>query len=177
VRRPDVLLLDEPTNHLDLDSIEWLEDLLLDFPGSVVLITHDRTFLDRVATRIVELDRGRCAPIPATSRRYQATKEEQLARSRDQRQGRQAAGAGGSLDPQGRGGAPHALAKPHRPAERLRARRADRRDALGRVSSTSPPAARAARSSRSSTGQQVDSARRTSCATSPPPSCAATRSA
>ncbi|WP_299765074.1 ATP-binding cassette domain-containing protein, partial [Ramlibacter sp.] len=59
VRRPDVLLLDEPTNHLDLDSIEWLENLLIDFRGSVVLITHDRTFLDRVATRIVELDRGR----------------------------------------------------------------------------------------------------------------------
>jgi ATP-binding cassette subfamily F protein uup len=68
VRRPDVLLLDEPTNHLDLDSIEWLENLLLDFRGSVVLITHDRAFLDRVATRIVELDRGRCSPIPATSR-------------------------------------------------------------------------------------------------------------
>ena len=59
VRRPDVLLLDEPTNHLDLDSIEWLENLLLEFRGSVVLITHDRAFLDRVATRIVELDRGK----------------------------------------------------------------------------------------------------------------------
>jgi ATP-binding cassette subfamily F protein uup len=65
--RPDVLLLDEPTNHLDLDSIEWLEDLLIDFKGSVVTITHDRSFLDRVATRIVELDRGSCAPTPATS--------------------------------------------------------------------------------------------------------------
>src|SRR6476646_7703511 len=58
VARPDVLLLDEPTNHLDLDSIEWLESLLIDFKGSVIAITHDRSFLDRVATRIVELDRG-----------------------------------------------------------------------------------------------------------------------
>ena len=59
VTQPDVLLLDEPTNHLDLDSIEWLEGLLIDFKGSVVAITHDRSFLDRVATRIVELEIGR----------------------------------------------------------------------------------------------------------------------
>jgi ATP-binding cassette subfamily F protein uup len=79
VRRPDVLLLDEPTNHLDLDSIEWLENLLLDFRGSVVLITHDRTFLDRVATRIVELDRGRLLSYPGNFTQYQALKQEQLA--------------------------------------------------------------------------------------------------
>jgi ABC transport system ATP-binding/permease protein len=79
VRRPDVLLLDEPTNHLDLDSIEWLEGLLLDFKGSVVLITHDRRFLDRVATRIVELDRGKLRSYPGNFSRYQALKEEQLA--------------------------------------------------------------------------------------------------
>jgi ATP-binding cassette subfamily F protein uup len=79
VRRPDVLLLDEPTNHLDLDSIEWLENLLMDFRGSVVLITHDRTFLDRVATRIVELDRGRLLSYPGNFTQYQALKEEQLA--------------------------------------------------------------------------------------------------
>jgi len=79
VRRPDVLLLDEPTNHLDLDSIEWLENLLLDFRGSVVLITHDRAFLDRVATRIVELDRGRLLSYPGNFTQYQALKEEQLA--------------------------------------------------------------------------------------------------
>ena len=64
VRRPGVLLLDEPTNHLDLDAIEWLEGLLLDFKGSVVTITHDRAFLDRVATRIVELDRGHLRSYP-----------------------------------------------------------------------------------------------------------------
>ena len=79
VRRPDVLLLDEPTNHLDLDSIEWLENLLIDFKGSVVTITHDRTFLDRVATRIVELDRGRLRSYPGNFSQYQAQKEEQLA--------------------------------------------------------------------------------------------------
>jgi len=79
VRRPDVLLLDEPTNHLDLDSIEWLENLLIDFKGSVVTITHDRTFLDRVATRIVELDRGRLRSYPGNFTQYQVQKEEQLA--------------------------------------------------------------------------------------------------
>ncbi|HSH89720.1 MAG TPA: ATP-binding cassette domain-containing protein [Ramlibacter sp.] len=79
VRRPDVLLLDEPTNHLDLDSIEWLENLLIDFKGSVVTITHDRTFLDRVATRIVELDRGQLRSYPGNFTQYQVQKEEQLA--------------------------------------------------------------------------------------------------
>ena len=78
VTRPDVLLLDEPTNHLDLDSIEWLEELLLAFPGSVVTITHDRTFLDRIATRIVELDRGQLRSYPGNFARYLAQKEEQL---------------------------------------------------------------------------------------------------
>jgi ATP-binding cassette subfamily F protein uup len=79
VREPDVLLLDEPTNHLDLDSIEWLENLLVDFKGSVVVITHDRVFLDRVATRIVELDRGRLRSYPGNFSSYQSQKEEQLA--------------------------------------------------------------------------------------------------
>ncbi|MBC5763392.1 ATP-binding cassette domain-containing protein [Ramlibacter albus] len=79
VRRPDVLLLDEPTNHLDLDSIEWLEQLLIDFPGSVVVITHDRAFLDNVATRIVELDRGQLRSYPGNFTKYQELKEQQLA--------------------------------------------------------------------------------------------------
>ena len=79
VARPDVLLLDEPTNHLDLDSIEWLEELLIDFPGSVVTITHDRSFLDRVATRIVELDRGQLRSYPGNFAQYLLQKEEQLA--------------------------------------------------------------------------------------------------
>ena len=78
VAQPSVLLLDEPTNHLDLDSIEWLENLLLDFNGSVVTITHDRSFLDRVATRIVELDRGVLRSYPGNFTQYQVLKEEQL---------------------------------------------------------------------------------------------------
>ncbi len=79
VARPDVLLLDEPTNHLDLDSIEWLEELLLDFKGGIVTITHDRAFLDRIATRIVELDRGQLRSYPGNFAQYVQQKEEQLA--------------------------------------------------------------------------------------------------
>ena len=80
VATPDVLLLDEPTNHLDLDSIEWLEQLLIDFKGSVVTITHDRSFLNRVATRILELDRGKLNSYPGNFEQYLVQKEEQLAR-------------------------------------------------------------------------------------------------
>jgi ATP-binding cassette subfamily F protein uup len=79
VTSPDVLLLDEPTNHLDLDSIEWLEQLLIDFKGSIITITHDRSFLDKVATRIVELDRGHLMTYPGNFSQYQQQKEEQLA--------------------------------------------------------------------------------------------------
>jgi ATP-binding cassette subfamily F protein uup len=79
VSRPDVLLLDEPTNHLDLDSITWLEELLLEYQGSVVTISHDRAFLDRVATRMVELDRGRLLSYPGNFAQYQVLKEEQMA--------------------------------------------------------------------------------------------------
>ena len=76
---PDVLLLDEPTNHLDMDSIDWLQDLLCGFAGAVVLITHDRAFLDGVATRIVELDRGILRSYPGNFSAYERQKEEQLA--------------------------------------------------------------------------------------------------
>jgi ATP-binding cassette subfamily F protein uup len=79
VAQPDVLLLDEPTNHLDLDSIEWLEGLLKDFKGSIITITHDRSFLDNVATRIVELDRGKLLSYPGNFAAYLVQKEEQLA--------------------------------------------------------------------------------------------------
>ena len=75
---PDVLLLDEPTNHLDLDSIAWLEQLLRDFRGAVMLITHDRAFLDNVATRIVELDRGALRSYPGSFAAYEATKAREL---------------------------------------------------------------------------------------------------
>lgn len=78
VGAPDVLLLDEPTNHLDFSSIKWLEGLLKDFKGSVLFITHDRSFLDNVATRIVELDRGKLTSFPGNFSTYQTRKEEQL---------------------------------------------------------------------------------------------------
>ena len=76
---PDVLLLDEPTNHLDLDSIAWLEELLTGFAGSVIVVTHDRAFLDAVSTRIVELDRGILRSYPGSFTAYEARKEDELA--------------------------------------------------------------------------------------------------
>jgi len=75
---PDVLLLDEPTNHLDLDSIAWLEELLVGFKGSVMVVTHDRAFLDAVATRIVELDRGVLRSYPGAFAAYEARKADEL---------------------------------------------------------------------------------------------------
>ncbi len=79
VAEPDVLILDEPTNHLDFSSIEWLEGLLNSFSGSVLFVTHDRRFLDNVATRIVELDRGRLSGFPGNFSAYLAIKERMLA--------------------------------------------------------------------------------------------------
>jgi len=79
VAKPDVLLLDEPTNHLDLDSIAWLEELLINFNGSIITITHDRAFLDQVATVIVELDRGKLLSYPGNFAQYLVQKEEQMA--------------------------------------------------------------------------------------------------
>jgi ATP-binding cassette subfamily F protein uup len=75
---PDVLLLDEPTNHLDLDSITWLEELLREYQGSVVLITHDRAFLDAVCTQIVELDRGILRSYPGNFSAYEVLKDQEL---------------------------------------------------------------------------------------------------
>jgi len=79
VSAPDVLLLDEPTNHLDFTSIKWLESLLREFRGSILFITHDRSFLDNVATRIIELDRGRLLSFPGNFTTYQERKAELLA--------------------------------------------------------------------------------------------------
>ena len=79
VAKPDVLLLDEPTNHLDLDSIAWLEELLVNFNGSIIAITHDRAFLDQVATVIVELDRGKLLSYPGNFAQYLVQKEDQMA--------------------------------------------------------------------------------------------------
>ena len=78
VLEPDLLLLDEPTNHLDLDGIVWLESLIREFRGAVVVITHDRVFLDNVATRIVELDRGKLSSYPGKFGDYQRRKVEEL---------------------------------------------------------------------------------------------------
>ncbi len=79
VAEPEVLLLDEPTNHLDLEAIEWLEDLLLSFNGSVLFITQDRRFLNRLATRITELDRGILTDFVGNFADYQIKKEELVA--------------------------------------------------------------------------------------------------
>ncbi|HZR26832.1 MAG TPA: ATP-binding cassette domain-containing protein [Vicinamibacterales bacterium] len=79
VGQPDVLLLDEPTNHLDIDAITWLETFLADFAGAVLFVTHDRAFLQRLATRIVELDRGRLTSWPGDYATYLRRKDEALA--------------------------------------------------------------------------------------------------
>ena len=79
VQKPDILLLDEPTNHLDIDAIIWLENLLRGFSGSLIVITHDRRFLDNIATRIVELDRGILRSYPGSFARYSEKKAEELA--------------------------------------------------------------------------------------------------
>jgi ATP-binding cassette subfamily F protein uup len=76
---PEVLLLDEPTNHLDIDSIIWLETFLADYPGALVFVTHDRAFLQRVATRIVEIDRGRLTSWPGDYATFLRKKDEWLA--------------------------------------------------------------------------------------------------
>ncbi|MGR2737846.1 ATP-binding cassette domain-containing protein [Billgrantia sp. Q4P2] len=78
VAEPDLLLLDEPTNHLDLDTIAWLEEQLLDFNGAVLFITHDRAFLSKLATAILELDRGRLGRYPGDYAAYQQQKAHEL---------------------------------------------------------------------------------------------------
>ena len=79
VADPDVLLLDEPTNHLDIDAIAWLEEFLAEYAGAVVFVTHDRAFLQRLATRIVEIDRGSVTSWPGDYATYLRKKEEVLA--------------------------------------------------------------------------------------------------
>jgi ATP-binding cassette subfamily F protein uup len=82
VAQPDVLVLDEPTNHLDIDAIAWLEAWLLEYPGALVFVTHDRVFLERIATRIVELDRGRLTSWPGDYPTFVRKKEEWLENER-----------------------------------------------------------------------------------------------
>jgi|KBSSwiStaDraftv2_1062776.scaffolds.fasta_scaffold33333_4 ATP-binding cassette subfamily F protein uup len=79
VGQPDLLLLDEPTNHLDIESMTWLETFLADYAAAVLFVTHDRTFLQNVATRIVELDRGRLTSWPGDYAAFRRMKEERLA--------------------------------------------------------------------------------------------------
>ncbi|HSX62758.1 MAG TPA: ATP-binding cassette domain-containing protein [Tahibacter sp.] len=78
VQAPDVLLLDEPTNHLDIESIAWMEEFLKQFRGSIVFITHDRSFLRALATRIVEIDRGKLTSWPGDYDNYLRRREERL---------------------------------------------------------------------------------------------------
>ncbi|MBR6026494.1 MAG: ATP-binding cassette domain-containing protein [Neisseriaceae bacterium] len=78
VQNPDILLLDEPTNHLDIDAIYELEQLLKNFSGSLIVVTHDRTFLDNVVTRIIEIDRGKINLYSGNFSEYRKRKEEEL---------------------------------------------------------------------------------------------------
>ncbi len=78
VNEPDLLLLDEPTNHLDIESIGWLEEFLLEFRGAILFITHDRRFLQTLATRIIELDRGRITDWPGDYKTYLARMQAEL---------------------------------------------------------------------------------------------------
>jgi len=78
VRKPDVLLLDEPTNHLDIEAIGWLEGFLKSFDGSLIFVTHDRSFLQALATRIVEIDRGQLTDWPGDYANYLRRREERL---------------------------------------------------------------------------------------------------
>ncbi len=78
LQQPDLLLLDEPTNHLDAESVQWLESHLASYPGAVLAVTHDRYFLDNVASWILELDRGRAHPYEGNYTTYLETKKERL---------------------------------------------------------------------------------------------------
>jgi ATP-binding cassette subfamily F protein uup len=88
--QPDLLLLDEPTNHLDADSIRWLEEVLKNFPGAVIFVTHDRYFLDVIATRIIEIDGGRAFSHPGNYTAYLESKaiRQQIAEQSERRRQR-----------------------------------------------------------------------------------------
>ena len=134
VAEPELLLLDEPTNHLDLDAIVWLEGLLQAFRGAVVLITHDRAFLDAVATRIVELDRGALRSYPGNfaafeARRAQALADEEAAAARaDKLLAQEEAWIRQGVEAR----RTRAVGRVRR-LQQLRATRAARREQLGRV--------------------------------------------
>src|SRR5206468_2638634 len=134
VAAPEVLLLDEPTNHLDLDAILWLQDLLNDFRGALLLISHDRAFLDAVATRIVELDRGELRSYPGNFAAFEAARERELAAEAtanaraDKLLAQEEAWVRQGVEAR-RTRSASRIAR----LVRLRERRAQRRDAIGRV--------------------------------------------
>ncbi|MFY7707093.1 MAG: ribosomal protection-like ABC-F family protein [Flavobacteriales bacterium] len=80
LQNPDLLLLDEPTNHLDIESIEWLEEFLIDYPGAIVLISHDRTFLDNVTTRTIEISKAKVYDYRFSYSKYIVQREEEIER-------------------------------------------------------------------------------------------------
>ena len=122
VSNPELLLLDEPTNHLDISTIEWLEDAVRAYPGAVLFVTHDRSFVEQVATRIVDIDRGKLRSWPGGYSDYLAQKaKSQRGRGSTERPLRQEARRGRDLGSQGRQGAPDAQRRP-----RARARGAAR---------------------------------------------------
>ena len=86
VSGPDILLLDEPTNHLDIDAIAWLEGFLAEYSGTIVLVTHDRVLVQKLASRIVEIDRGRLLDWPCDYATFLRRKEESLANEESQNQ-------------------------------------------------------------------------------------------
>ncbi len=133
VAQPDVLLLDEPTNHLDIDAITWLEDFLADYAGAVVFVTHDRAFLQRLATRIVELDRGRLYVV-ARRLRHVPPQEGGVAGERGRPAGevRQEARRRGGLAAPGHQGPAHAERRP-RASAAWRCGRSGRRGASWRA--------------------------------------------
>ena len=117
VAQPDLLLLDEPTNHLDIEAITWLETLLADYPGAVLFITHDRAFLQRLATRIVELDRGRLTSWPGDYETFLRRQRGGRGRRGGPARIRQEARRGGSLASPGHQGTAHPGRRPRESAD------------------------------------------------------------
>ena len=134
VSSPDLLLLDEPTNHLDIEAIGWLEDMMLDFAGALLFVSHDRAFVRRLATRIVELDRGRLRVWPGSYDQYVVLKAATL-----QEEARHAALFDKKLAQEEvwiRRGVEARRTRNEgrvRALEQLRAQRGERRDVIGRI--------------------------------------------
>jgi ATPase subunit of ABC transporter with duplicated ATPase domains len=147
--KPDMLLLDEPTNHLDAESVEWLEQFLVRFPGTVVAVTHDRYFLDNAAEWILELDRGHGIPWKGNYSSWLEQKEAAWNREEAGRRAHEGDEAGtrmGAPEPEGPPGQEQGASRPLRgTGQRTNTRSATRR----RKSSSRRPSASATRSSSS----------------------------